>query len=262
MKSIMNPSLVAGNWKMHCGTSEAAALAGAIANGAPSADGVEVAVAPPFTALAAAGDALKGSAVKLAAQNVHWEDKGAFTGEVSPAMLLELGCRFVIVGHSERRHLFYESDSLVANRFGGALRAGLRPILCVGETLQERRKGATMRVVGRQLRSALKQWTKGGIGKFDVAYEPVWAIGTGQNATPEQIRTVHRSIRNFLRQSFGSRNAAGTRILYGGSVKPENIGEIGAIAEVNGVLVGGASLQAEGFLTLVREFSSRAKREL
>jgi triosephosphate isomerase len=256
----MNPPLVAGNWKMHCTTSEAAALARAIVEGVRSIDGVETVIAPPFTALAAVGEALKGSGVKLAAQNVHWEGKGAYTGEVSPAMLLELDCRFVIVGHSERRHLFHESDSTVANRFAGALRAGLRPILCVGETLEERRKRATMRVVGRQLRSALKQWTKGAIGKFDVAYEPVWAIGTGQNATPEQISTVHRSIRNFLRQSFGSRGAAGARILYGGSVKPENIGEIAGISEVNGVLVGGASLQADGFLIIVREFSLRARR--
>jgi triosephosphate isomerase len=257
----MNPPLVAGNWKMHCTTAEAAALASEVAKGAGSLAGVEVAVAPPFTALAAVSKVLEGTAVGLAAQNVHWEDKGAYTGEVSPPMLRELGCRFVIVGHSERRHVFHESDALIANRFAGALRAGLRPILCIGETLEERNAGATTSIVGRQLDSALKGLPEGAIEQFDIAYEPVWAIGTGQNATPEQISAVHRWIRNFLAQTFGGRDTSAARILYGGSVKPENIGEIAALAEVDGVLVGGASLQAEAFLSIILEFASRTKNQ-
>jgi triosephosphate isomerase len=248
----VNPPLVVANWKMHGTQADCSALARKIArqlgkNPARAA----VVLAPPYTSIASVRQALQDSALGIAGQNSHWEDNGAFTGEVSPAMLRDAGCDFVILGHSERRHVFKEDDETVARKVFAALRNDLRPILCVGETLAERRRNRTAAVISRQLRIALKGVGKNDIGRIEIAYEPVWAIGTGQNAIPEQITKVHDRIRRFLTTSFGKTQGRGIRILYGGSVKPDNAPELAETREVNGFLVGGASLQAETFLPIV-----------
>ena len=254
----MTPSLVVGNWKMHGGRTAGPELASQIVQGLQSSTlPAQVVLAPPFTALAAIGKVLQKSCVKLAAQNSHWHESGAFTGEVSPRMLAEIGCEFVILGHSERRHIFFETDEMVAQKVLGVIEQGMRPILCVGETLDERRADQTSAVIARQLASALKGVTEDGIQHIEIAYEPVWAIGTGQNATPEQIRDTHAQIRDFLRGRFDKVKPQQTRILYGGSVKADNAAMLAQIAEVNGVLVGGASLTAESFLAIVQAFSVR-----
>ncbi len=250
----MKPPLIVGNWKMHGTQTEAFALARHIRRGLKAIKGVEVVLAPPFTALAPVSQAIKGSGLRLGGQNVHWQTEGAFTGEISPKMLQELGCRFVIVGHSERRRLFKESDQLIANKMLASLRAGLRPILCVGETLEERRKGTMPRVITRQLRAALKGVRKSGIEKIEIAYEPVWAIGTGHNATPDQVSHAHCWIRKVLKELLGEKRGKRCRILYGGSVRPDNAAELGRALEVNGLLVGGASLRARDFLNIVHYF--------
>ncbi len=198
------------------------------------------------------------SAVGLSAQNIHWETEGAFTGEVSPIMVRELGCGYVIVGHSERRRLFHESDQAVAKKVSAALGGELKPILCVGETLQERRAGKTNAVIGRQLRTALKGLGKDAIKNLAIAYEPVWAIGTGRNAAPEQVAAVHARIRDLLRRLTKEKAAESCRILYGGSVRPDNAPELAGVPDVNGFLVGGASLKAESFLGIARAFQSES----
>lgn len=251
----MRPPLVIGNWKMHGTQIQAYALARAIRRGAKKYRRVELALAPPFTALSAVGKALRGSRIGLAGQNVHWENEGAFTGEISPTMLLALGCRFVIIGHSERRRLFHEGNEAVARKMLACARAGLRPILCIGETLPERRKGLTYRVLSRQLRAGLKGSGKNGIENFEVAYEPVWAIGTGRHASPEQVSEAHRRIRRMLGALCGKKLAKEIRVLYGGSVRPDNASQLAAAAEVNGLLVGGASLSARDFLQIIRSFA-------
>ncbi|MBI4523119.1 MAG: triose-phosphate isomerase [Deltaproteobacteria bacterium] len=248
--------LVVGNWKMHGTPAEAFSLARGIRTGLKRVQGVEVVLAPPFTSLSAVYKALRGRSIGLAGQNVFWQEQGAFTGEISPKMLLESGCGFVIVGHSERRRILGESDQFIGKKTVAALAAGLRPILCVGETLQERRQGSTRKIIGRQLRVALKGITKNAIGKIEIAYEPVWAIGTGRNATPDQISLAHQWIRELLRKLAGNEQAAKSRILYGGSVRPENAGDLARAPEVNGLLVGGASLKAESFLSIVNQFIS------
>ncbi|HEX2386550.1 MAG TPA: triose-phosphate isomerase [Candidatus Binatia bacterium] len=244
--------LVVGNWKMHGTLAEAAALAREVLNGGQNIAGVELALAPPFTALSTVAAITRDSLLFLAAQNVHWEMRGAFTGEISPEMVLELGCRYAIIGHSERRHIFHESDEVVAKKVAAAAAAGLQPILCVGETLDERQADKTAAVVSRQLKTALKGLGKDVIKIVSIAYEPVWAIGTGHNATPEQVEAVHRQVRGLLRELGQEPAAADCRILYGGSVKPENAAELAAVPEVNGFLVGGASLKADSFLTIAR----------
>lgn len=251
----MKVPLLVGNWKMYGTESEAGTLTQNIVKGLKRLRRVEVAIAPPFTSLNAVRRAARGSPIQLAAQDVHWETEGAFTGEVSPRMLREAGCRFVIVGHSERRRLFHESDQTVAQKLLASLREGLRPILCVGETLQERRSGTTARVIGRQLRIALKGVANRDIKKIEIAYEPVWAIGTGRHATSEQVSSVHNRIRRILETSFASKTIEPVRILYGGSVRPENADELAQTPGVDGVLVGGASLKAEGFLDIIRRFA-------
>lgn len=250
----MKAPLVVGNWKMHGTESEASSLARHIRSGAARVKGVDIVLAPPFTALAPVRKLIKGSRIQLAGQNFYWQPQGAFTGEISPRMLGDSGCRFVILGHSERRRLFHDSDQDVAQKIAAALEIGLRPILCVGETLQERRKGLTPRVVTRQLRIALKGVAKSVIQAVEIAYEPIWAIGTGQNATPDQVSHVHALIRKFLRERFGVSVARQIRILYGGSVRPDNAGELARVPDVNGVLVGGASLKPQDFLAIIRCF--------
>ncbi|MDX1650387.1 MAG: triose-phosphate isomerase, partial [Myxococcota bacterium] len=212
---------------------------------------VEVVVAPPFTALAALGRALAGSGVALAAQNVHQEEKGAFTGEVAPGMLEEIGCRYAIVGHSERRQIFGESSDFVAAKAESLLRHGIRPIVCVGESLDEREAERTFAVLGTQLQESLARVPKERAAEIVVAYEPVWAIGTGRTATPEQAQEVHAMIRERLRDQLGAEAGEAVRIQYGGSVKPDNAASLLAQPDVDGALVGGASLEAESFAAII-----------
>ena len=233
--------LVAGNWKMHGSRAANRALSDAILGEAQKTE-VECAVCPPFPYLQQVAEQLRGSRVALGAQNVSEHAQGAYTGEVSAAMLAEFGCRYVIVGHSERRQLFGEGDAQVAAKFAAAQAAGLKPIVCVGETLAEREAGHTEEVVARQLHAVL---ARASFGDAVLAYEPVWAIGTGRNATPEQAQAVHA----FLRRKL----SAGVRILYGGSVKPQNAAAIFAMPDVDGGLIGGASLVAEDFVAILRE---------
>ena len=244
---------IAGNWKMHNTHHEAAALAAALTArlGAPPAPRARVMVAPPFTALAAVGEALRGSAVELGAQNVNPEPAGAHTGEISCAMLAALGVRLVIVGHSERRHVYGEDDALIARKVSAALAAGFEVVLCVGETLAQREAGDAEAVVERQLRAALagreaEQWRR-----VTVAYEPVWAIGTGRTAAPADAAEMHRAARAVVAELAGAEAARELVIQYGGSVKPDNAAALLACDGVDGLLVGGASLEADGFARIV-----------
>ena len=248
--------LVVGNWKMNGGQSECVQLARHIVQQLKRKPArAEVALAPPFTALSFVARELRNGKIKLAAQNCHWAESGAFTGEVSAPMLGEIGCHYVILGHSERRHILHESDEMIAQKIAPVAAHGMRAILCVGETLSERRRKKTNDVVTLQLNAALKGLAKGVIDTIEIAYEPVWAIGTGLNATTEQISQVHRCIRNYLKSAVGNPRGKAVRILYGGSVKPENAQAIASIDEVNGLLVGGASLKAETFLPIIQAFS-------
>jgi triosephosphate isomerase len=244
--------LLAGNWKMHGTRSEALALTSALASNVGRVAGREVLVVPPYTALEAVRGALAGTTIHLGAQNLHWEPKGAFTGEVSAAMLVEAGCTHVIIGHSERRQLFGETNETVNKRLHAALAAGLTPVVCVGETLQERQADATVQVVERQVVAGLAGVSASDLAKSVVAYEPVWAIGTGKTATPAEAQEVHRTIREQLAKLADDATAARIRILYGGSVKPDNIDSLMAQPDIDGALVGGASLVAEQFIRIVR----------
>jgi triosephosphate isomerase (TIM) len=243
---------VCGNWKMYRTPTEARALARDVANGLRGKDGgAEVAVCPAFPALPAVAETLRGTPVAWGAQNCAAALEGAFTGEVSAPMLVDLGCRFAIVGHSERRGIFGETDRTVREKLETLLGAGLTPIVCVGETLAEREAARTEEVVERQIRSAFEGLPGPEIARSVVAYEPVWAIGTGKNATPDMAEAVHRRIRVVLSALAGEPVAVAIRILYGGSVKPDNAREIFAQPNVDGGLVGGASLEAKSFLTIV-----------
>ncbi len=241
--------LVAGNWKMHKTVAEARDLVTAITQ-TPLPAGVEVAVCPPFTALAGVSRVLDGSTVLLGAQDVFWETQGAFTGEVSPVMLTDLRCRYVIVGHSERRQHFGETDEAVARKARAAFAHGLVPIVCVGERLEDRDAGQTERVVTRQVEIATAGLSPEHVQQLVIAYEPVWAIGTGRAATGQEANRVIRLIRETLARK--STEAAKTRVLYGGSVTPDNAGEFSRQPEIDGALVGGASLDAQKFLTIVK----------
>jgi triosephosphate isomerase len=243
--------IIAGNWKMHRTVAEAVALVHGLAERLPALPVAEVVVVPPFTALSAVSEALPADGrIALGAQNCHWEKQGAFTGEVSPWMLVDVGCRFVVVGHSERRQLFGETDAGVSKRARGALAAGLTPIVCIGETLADRDGGRTLAVVSRQLRESLAGISTAEMARVVVAYEPVWAIGTGRNATPAQAQEVHAQVRADLGALFDAAVAAATRIQYGGSVKAENAAELLGQPDVDGALVGGASLDAAGFAAI------------
>ena len=248
---IMRKILLAGNWKMNGSEAMAASLLGSLLEASATDSPVDMAVFPPFPYLASVQTLLRGSEIAWGGQTLNPAAKGAHTGEVSAGMLLEFGCRYVLVGHSERRSLYGESDQDVAERFQAALDAGLEPVLCVGESLQEREDGATESVVERQLDAVLQ---RSGIAAFNrsiIAYEPVWAIGTGMTATPDQAQAVHAFIRNKM--ALQDDTIAGQlRILYGGSVKPENVDELMRQADIDGALVGGASLKADSFARLVR----------
>jgi triosephosphate isomerase len=242
--------LIAGNWKLNKTTAEAVALATEIRAGADG-PAVDVLVSPVFTVLAAVAKALEGSKVLLAGQNMHSELSGAFTGEIAATMLKDVGCTHVILGHSERRQYFGETDEGVAKKTKVALDNGLLPISCVGETLEEREGGKTMDVVGRQVDAVLNAVSAEEASKVVIAYEPVWAIGTGKVATPEQAQDVHAFIRTRVAAVHGQAVADAVRILYGGSVKPDNVKGLMALPDVDGALVGGASLKADSFLKLV-----------
>jgi triosephosphate isomerase (TIM) len=249
---VARRKFVCGNWKMHKTVAEAVALVRELAAAlGPGASGVQVAVAPPFTALHAAAEEARGSAVEIAAQDVFWEKQGAFTGEVSAPMLAEAGCQHGIVGHSERRQLFGETDDSVRRKAVALLAAGVRPIVCVGETLEQREAGKTLEVVDRQVRQGLAGVSVEDLGRLTIAYEPVWAIGTGRTATTAQAQEVHAAIRAILRE-MGGPVADAIRIQYGGSVKPENAAELMAQPDVDGALVGGASLKAQDFVAIVK----------
>jgi triosephosphate isomerase len=244
----MNPArvpLIAGNWKMYRGGRDSVALAQAVTTFAKALPGVDVVVAPPFTALAAVASELDGSPVKLAAQNLYPKPEGAFTGEISGPFLKDCGCTWVIVGHSERRQYFAETSALVADKVAAALMAGLLPIVCVGETLQQREGGETLRVVKEQVEAFLDVIAQS-TEAVAIAYEPVWAIGTGKTAGPAEAEEVHKAIRTWLANK-SSALADRTRLLYGGSVKPDNAAALLGCANVDGALVGGASLDAGSF---------------
>jgi len=243
--------LVIGNWKMNLTELWARALLDELLPRLEDASAVETAVAPVFTALRAVADRLDGHPTALAAQNVHWEEKGAYTGEISPGMLSEMGVGFAIVGHSERRTHFGETDERVGRKVAAVRRHAMVPVLCVGETEHQRDEGRSLAVVERQLRKGLGTLAVTDGGEIVVAYEPVWAIGTGRVATPEQVDEVHRMIREQLGSVYGAGPAGRVRILYGGSVTPDNAAELMALEEVDGALVGGASLDAGKFSEIV-----------
>jgi triosephosphate isomerase len=244
--------IIAGNWKMHTTRAEGQALVAALTPLILDIPGRQIIVAPPFTALDTVGRAITGTPIRLAAQNLHWEAQGAYTGEVSAAMLRDAGCAAVIIGHSERRQYFGETDESVNRKIGAALRSDLMPIVCVGETLAERDAGSTAAVIERQVRGAFLHMDPDAIARCVVAYEPVWAIGTGRTATPDQAQDVHGLIRRLASTLSTPAVAGGVRILYGGSVKPDNVDALMAQADVDGALVGGASLKAEDFARIVR----------
>jgi triosephosphate isomerase len=242
--------LIAGNWKMHKTLAEAAALAREIRQGMPGPTHPEVVLAPPYTALTTVAAEIAGSPIGLAAQDTYWERQGAYTGAISPWMLQDAGCRYVIVGHSERRQHFGETNHTVNLKLKAALAAGLRLILCVGESRQEREAGSTIARVGEQLREGLAGLTGATGENLVVAYEPVWAIGTGLTATPQQAQEVHAFIRSLLRELVGAA-AEVVRILYGGSVTPENARDLLDQPDLDGALVGGASLKSDSFLKII-----------
>ena len=242
--------MLAGNWKMFGNRTLAQELIEACIAAAKVEPGRDVVVAPPFTLLDFAAQKIGGHRVALAAQDVHWEAKGAYTGEVSCDMLKEVGCTHVIVGHSERRQFFAETDASVSDKVAAALAAGLVPIMCVGETLQEREAGQTEAVIERQVRGGLAKVDAARIGGLVIAYEPVWAIGTGKVASTQQAQEVHAQIRALVKGRGGDADAC--RILYGGSVKPDNVDQLMAQPDIDGALVGGASRQADAFTRIIR----------
>lgn len=252
----MTQRTVIANWKMHGTQTQARDLARGVRRLVGSRFGAaEVILAPPFTAIEAVRRALAGSRLHLAAQNLYWQPRGAFTGEVSADMLRDAGCSHVIVGHSERRRLFGENSREVGRKLAAALEASLKPVLCVGETLEERRRGDTHRTLSTQLAGALKGVPKSVMGSLTVAYEPVWAIGTGRHAAPEQVADAHGWIRRALARRLGAAPAREIPILYGGSVNPDNAAELARVADVDGALVGGASLDHRSFAAIVKIFS-------
>jgi len=247
----MRTPIIAGNWKMHMTVPEARELVQGMLSGIRDREKVEVVLGPPYTALSAVADLIRGTGIGLAGQNVHWEEKGAFTGEISAAMLKDAGCTYVIIGHSERRSIYGETDADVAEKFKVAQAGGLIPILCVGETLEERQADETEQVVARQLDAVIDAAGVAALANAVIAYEPVWAIGTGMTASPEQAQEVHQFIRGRI-AALDSGVADGLRILYGGSMKPDNAAELLAQADIDGGLIGGASLEAESFLGICR----------
>ena len=248
----MRIPVIAGNWKMFNTVAEALALVRDLKALVADAQGVEIVVAPVFTAIHAVADELKGSNIAVSSQDVYWEETGAFTGEVAPSMLKEAGCAYAIIGHSERRQYFGETDETVNRKVKAALKAGLIPIMCVGELLEEREAGKTMQVVEKQVRGGIAGISSDAIAQIIIAYEPVWAIGTGKTATPAQAQEVHKAIRALIAALAGTQVAVGLRILYGGSVKADNVDVLMREEDIDGALVGGASLKADSFARIVK----------
>lgn len=247
----MRRPYIAGNWKMNMTIEQAEQLARALVDGVPSNAGVEVAVIPPFLAIPSVARAIEGSSVHLGAQDVYFEKSGAFTGEISAGMLADAGCRFALVGHSERRHVLKESDEIVRKKLEALLEQGLEVILCVGELIEEREANETEKRLNIQIRTGLEGLVSDQMKNITIAYEPVWAIGTGKTATTAQAQEAHKFIRNLVAEIFDRDVANGVRIQYGGSVKPDNAAELMAQPDVDGALVGGAALKAESFLGII-----------
>lgn len=256
----MRRPLIVANWKMHKTAHEASTWVQQFAKTFTS-NTVDVVVAPPFTVLHGVAQALAGTSFHLAAQNLFWEDQGAYTGEVSGVMLKDAGCAYVLVGHSERRRLFGEDNQVVAKKVRAALRHGLRPLLCIGETLAEREEGLTEQVIAAQLQEGLRGASKEDMNLITIAYEPVWAIGTGRAATPGQAESVHHLIRDLIRETWGADTSEGLRILYGGSVNPDNTAAFVSSAEVDGVLVGGSCLDPFCFAKIARSSEPTSVQE-
>ena len=244
--------LIAGNWKMFKTGAEAVETAEKLSELVTGADHADVMIAPPYTALALVADAVKNGPVALGAQDIFWEDQGAYTGEISGAMLVAAGCHYVIIGHSERRQYFGETDDGVNKKIAAAIKHGLIPVMCIGETETQREDGQTFSVLDKQMQNGLHSFVFEHLNGLVVAYEPVWAIGTGKTATSEQAQEVHQHLRNWLAERFSPQQAESVRILYGGSVKPANIAELMSMADIDGALVGGASLDADTFSKIVR----------
>lgn len=249
--SLRRP-LIAGNWKMYKTCAEAIETAKALKNLTAAVTAVEIMIAPPFTALYPVAAEIAGSNIGLGGQNMHWENEGAFTGEIAPAMLLSAGCRYVILGHSERRQYCGENDRTINSKIKTATASGLIPVFCIGESEKEREEGRTFSILDKQVKNGLDGFGLDNLQTLIVAYEPVWAIGTGKTATPQVAQEVHEHLRNLFKGLYGAEFAEGVRILYGGSVKPANIKELMAMPDIDGALVGGASLDPDSFSRLVR----------
>jgi triosephosphate isomerase (TIM) len=247
----MRRPIIVGNWKMHKTTAEAVALVNTLRAAVAQVPDVDIGVGPPYTALMVVAEALRGSAIFVAAQNMHWEPQGAFTGEISAAMLTDVGCTRVIIGHSERRQYFAETNATVNKKLRAALNARLDPIMCIGETLEQREGNATFSVLEQQIRQGLLEITAEAMSRVVIAYEPIWAIGTGKTATPDQAQEVHAFIRGLLGELYGKALADAMRIQYGGSVNAGNIQALMSQPDVDGALVGGASLEASSFAQIV-----------
>lgn len=249
----MRKKVIAGNWKMNNDIQESQNLISKLISGLSTVKAnCEVIVCPPFTSLSEANTLLKNTGIKLGAQNMSFEDSGAFTGEISGKMLLSAGCEYVILGHSERRTIYGETDQVINKKLKKALKDGLKPIFCIGETLEERENGITRDVIRRQVTEGLVEITSAEFEKFIIAYEPVWAIGTGKTASPEQAEEVHDFIRNLIKDRFSSEAAENVVIQYGGSVKPDNARELLSQKDIDGALVGGACLKAESFIDIIK----------
>lgn len=256
----MRRKIIAGNWKMNKDPAESLSLIKEIKERLQKLpQGVEVVLCPPYTSLVVASQFIKESVLKLGAQNMHYEDDGAYTGEISPRMLKSVGCEYVIIGHSERRTYFQEPDEIVNRKVRKAIAVGLKPIICVGETLDERERGLTEVVVNRQVRGALETVSAEELEQVVIAYEPVWAIGTGKNATPQQANEVHKFIRNLVSRLYDRASADHLIIQYGGSVKPENAADLLGQPDIDGALVGGASLNADSFSQIVHHLPASSK---
>ncbi len=247
----MRRKIIAGNWKMNKNLSESINLISGIKNGLPQNVSAEVIVCPPFTSLETVHSLIEEVPVHLGAQNMYFENSGAFTGEISADMLKSVGCEFVILGHSERRHIFGETDEIVNKKIKQAVSNGLKPIFCVGETLEERENGKAFDVIENQITSGLAEISGDDFNKIVIAYEPVWAIGTGKTASPGQAQEIHKFIRELISKLYSQIQAENVRILYGGSVKPNNAADLLSQPDIDGALVGGACLQAESFLQII-----------
>jgi triosephosphate isomerase len=253
--------LIAGNWKLNKTIKEAIELVTLLKRKLGDIQQVDVVVCPVYTALSEVADALDGSGIGLGAQDLYWEEKGAFTGEVSASLIKDAGAGYVVIGHSERRQFFHETDETVNRKTKAALRAGLVPIVCVGETLKEREANQTIKVLGTQFKGAFSNFSAQEMEKIVIAYEPVWAIGTGKVATPQQAEEAHAFLRKETARAFGEEVAKDLRILYGGSVKPDNIAVLMSEPDIDGALVGGASLEADSFADIVRNAGIVAVKE-